>query len=153
MTTILTRAELARLFPGNPKAVIAFESQQRALGDVTTTLASSTAETTAIQDATVLTLSPNASFNNERVLKLDGTLYAVDDDSSLTLGVRAPVTLNGAYRCTFNLIADTNLDLPTTGRVLVDAGPFDDDIAAATGGVGVGQIYRKSDGTVVWRLT
>lgn len=152
MTTFLTRAELGRLFPGNPKAVIAFDEQQRQLGDIMVTSASNAEATTAIQDATVLTLSPNATFTNERVLQLDETLYANDDGQHLTLGVRNPIKLNGGYRCTFNLIADTNLDLPASGQVLVDAGPYADDTAAATDGIEIGQIYRKSDGTVAWRV-
>lgn len=153
MTTYLTRAELGKLFPGNPKAVIAFDEQQRAIGDVSTSLASNAEATTALQDATVITLSPNATLTNERVLQLDGTLYANDDGSTLTLGVRNPVTLNGGYRCTFNLRADTNLDFPASGQVLVDAGPYADDTAAATDGIAVGQIYRKTDGTVAWRVS
>lgn len=153
MTTYLTRAELGKLFPGNPKAVIAFEEQQRQVADVTTSLASNTDATTALQDATVLTLSPNATFTNERVLQLDGSLFANDDGQHLTLGVRNPIILNGGYRCTFNLLADTNLDLPASGQVLVDAGPYADDADAADDGIAVGQIYRKSDGTVAWRVS
>jgi len=152
MTTYLTRAELGRLFPGNPKAVIAFDQQQRQIADVSVSLASNADATTALQDATVLTLSPNATFTNERVLQLDDTLYAKDDGQFLTLGVRNPVVLNGGYRCTFNLLADTSLDLPASGQVLVDAGPYADDAGAAADGVAVGQIYRKTDGTVAWRL-
>lgn len=30
-------------------------------------------------------------------------------------------------------------------------GPFADDAAAAAGGIAVGALYRKSDGSMVWR--
>jgi hypothetical protein len=152
MSTTLTRAELAKLFPGNPKAVLAFDYQQQQLADVTTTLASSADATTALQDATVITLSPNATFSNERVLQIDGTLFGIDDGEKLTLGVLIPITLNGGYRLGINISADTYLDAPVSGVLLVDAGPFADDTAAASGGVDVGQVYRKSDGTMAWRV-
>ena len=153
MTTLLTRAELGRLFPGNPKAVIAFEAQQRVIGDVTTSLASNTEATSALQDATVITLSPNASLTNERVLQIDDSLYANDDGEKLTLGVVNPITLNGGYRLAINIPADTYLDAPNSGALLVDAGPFADDAAAAAGGVSVGQFYRVTGGTVAWRVS
>lgn len=84
------------------------------------------AATGAIQNATVLTLSPNAAFTNERVLQLDPTYFTVTDTGA-----------NGQFVIGF---------IPP-----VAPGPYADDAAAATGGVAVGSIYRKTGGDVVWR--
>lgn len=152
-TTFLNRWELQKLFPDNPKAVIAFDYQQQAIQATTTALASNVDATGALQDATVITLSPNDALTNERVLQLDpDSLKAVDSGNTLTLSLRYPIKLNGGYRCTFNLLADTNVDMPAQGALLIDAGPYADDTAAAADGIEIGQIYRKNGGTVVWRV-
>jgi hypothetical protein len=50
------------------------------------------------------------------------------------------------------LAADTNLDLPPSGRVpSSEDGPYADDTAAAAAGIQVGQWYAKTGGTVAWR--
>lgn len=37
------------------------------------------------------------------------------------------------------------------GQDALSRGPFADDAAASTGGIAVGGLYRKPDGTVGWR--
>jgi len=113
--------------------------------------------TGSLQDATVLTLSSNAAFNNERVLTFDPAIFQVDDGgpgAPLIVTLLYLIALNGGYRCTFNLKADTTLDLPSVGRVpSSDDGPFADDAAAAAGGINVGEWYAKTGGTVAWRVS
>lgn len=153
--TTLTRADLEKLFGNDPKVIRAFESLTQAVQDQASQLASQTDATEAINDATVITLSPNATFGNERVLALGEGLDAVDNGpgNTLVLQLTFQISTNGGYPCTFNLKADTNLDLPTEGTVPSSAiGPYADDAAAAAAGVAVGEWYAKTGGTVAWRV-
>ena len=115
---ILPRRLIEQLFPMEPRAVRAFE-QLTFTTDETAVLASTTAQATAIlSDATFLTLSPNDSAPNERVLKLGQGLTAADDGEFLTLslGVGAAV-VEGGYSVTFRAQGETDLILPTSGTV------------------------------------
>ena len=115
---ILPRRLIEQLFPMEPRAVRAFE-QLTFTTDETAVLASSAAQATAIlSDATFLTLSPNDSAPNERVLKLGQGLTASDDGSFLTLslGVGAAV-VEGGYSVTLRSQGETDLILPTSGTV------------------------------------
>lgn len=161
MTVIaLNRDDLTRLFPNNPKAVLAFEAlffQAKSASDGVT---AGVASTDAIKDAAVITLSGNTEFTSERVLASNPLELQLQDGgpgSTLTLVLVNNVTTQGGYSCVFNLASDTALDLPSSGMVLTDAflseGPFADDTAAAASGVAVGRPYRRSDGVVAWRVT
>lgn len=156
----LNRAEISKLFPGNPKAVISYDELQRQVATNATTGATNVASTVELQNATAITLSPNDALVNERILNVGDGLTIIDNGagSTVVIGLEFLITLLGGYPLTFNLLADTNLTLPTDGRVIVDsdisylsAGPFANDAAAATGGIAVGQIYKKTGGDVVWR--
>lgn len=155
MGTSITRADLERLQGMTPKLLRALEALFVDTATISNTVAGQVDATGSIQNATVLTLSSNTAFNNERVLTLDPNFFSETDGGP---GGTYKVTLiniiatNGGYRCTFNLKADTNLDMPVSGRVPSSAdGPYADDAAAATAGINVGEIYRKTGGTVVWR--
>ena len=157
MTTVVTRALLSEITK-NPQLLQFFE-QLFATGQATATaIEGQTGATRAIQDATVLTLSSNAAFNNERIVSFDSQYFQIVDGGpggSLSITLLSAVATNGGYHLTFNLDADTNLDLPPDGRVLVSTiSPADyaDDAAAAAAGIAVGEAYRKTGGTVAWRV-
>ena len=160
MTVIaLNRNDLTQLFPNNPKAVLAFEAlffQAKAASDGVT---AGVASTDAIKDATVLTLSGNSEFTQERILATDPNTIILQDNgpgATLLLALVNNVVTNGGYSCVFNLASDTAVNLPSSGTLLTDAflsdGPYADDAGAAAGGVAVGRPYRKTGGTVSWRV-
>lgn len=157
MTTAVTRADLQQLQGISPKLLRALEElfvDTAAAGMAATGAVSATG---ALQSATVLTLSPNAAFANERVVAFDPTYFQVSDGGgggTLAITLLSVVNTNGGFQCTFNLEADTNIDLPSTGRIPSSAnGPYADDIAAAAAGVEIGEWYAKTGGTVAWRVT
>lgn len=155
MSTSVNRFDLKQLVGMSDKLIKWFESIFADTTANTAAVAGVVAGTGAIQNATVLTLSSNAAFNNERILAFDPAAFAVVDGGAggtLGVGLVNLIVLNGSAACTFNLIADTNLDLPTTGIVPSSAiGPFADDTAAALGGVQLGAIYKVTGGTMAWR--
>lgn len=155
MSTAITRADLQRLDGMTPKLLRALEELFVDTATTASAVAGQAAATGSIQNATVLTLSSNAAFNNERVLSLDPNFFRSTDggpSSTLFITLVNIIQTNGGYACTFNLKADTNLDMPVSGRVPSSAdGPYADDAAAAAAGIQIGEIYRKTGGTVVWR--
>lgn len=156
MTTSVNRSDLDQIKGITPK-VIRFFEQMFSEGQATKESVAGAVESTgAIQNATVLSLSPNAALNNERVLVLSPAFVVEDTGAGgeLRVTLASLITLNGGFTCTFNLEADTNLDLPSQGRVPSSAdGPFADDAAAAAAGVQIGEWYAKTGGTVAWRVT
>jgi hypothetical protein len=153
----ITRDDLYRAFPNQPRLWRAFEQLFFASSANTDAVTTGTAATQALADATVITLSPNDAFNNERVLAVDPQSFSLTDTgTTIILALINRILTTGGYACTFNLEADTNLDLPSFGRVATrDLGnvTFADDVAAAAGSVPIGHIYRKTGGTVAWRQT
>lgn len=136
MGTTITRADLAQLVGMSPKLLQALErlfvdvgTAQDTANSAGTAAGNAVASTGAIQSATVLTLSPNAAFNNERVLVFDPTYFSTNDTGP-----------NGQFYVTF-----------VPPDALVTPGPYTDDAAAAAGGVEVGDIYKQPLGVVVWR--
>lgn len=155
MTTTVTRADLQLLKGISPKLVSFFEQLFSDTQAASAQVGDAVAATGAIQNATVITLSPNAAFGNERVLSLNPGQFQVVDGGpggNLTVSMISAVATNGGFQCTFNLEADTNLDLPSSGRVPSSAdGPYADDVAAAAAGVQIGEIYKKTGGVMAWR--
>lgn len=148
-------SDLSSLFPNNPKMVQAFmQLFQRvtATGEAITTGAASTQ---ALADATVLTLSSNEALANERILALDPSAFTFTDNgpgNTFALGLLYAIATTGGYRLTLNLDADTNVKLPVSGVIPSSSvGPYANDAAAAAGGVEIGDIYKVTGGTVVWR--
>lgn len=157
--TTLNRAEIQQLFPrGSFKAIRAYEEQQQAVSDVQDAVTANADATQTQQEATYLTLSANAALPNERVLAVGQGLALTDagPGGNLVIRVRYNLVLGGGYRLALNLIADSELDLPTSGTVLtreyIYPGPYADDAAAGTAGVAVGAQYRRSDGVMAWRV-
>ena len=155
ITIPVTRADLSAAFPNNPKLVRAFEQLFNAAAVNTQAVTTGTAATAALQDATVVTLSPNDTFTNERVLAVDPDVFALTDSgTNIILSLIAAVVIGAGGKCSLVLEGDTLVSLPSTGRVFTSAiGPYADDAAAATAGVLVGEAYKKPAGVMAWRQT
>lgn len=154
--TTLTRAQISKIVGGDPRAIQAWETMQKGVQDVTGTAALNVGATQALQDATVITLSPNDTLTNERVLEVAEGLALTDTGpgGNLIIGLVYHIITNGGYRLTMNLASDTDVTLPPLGTLLestLGGGPYATDAAAASGGVALGAPYRKTGGTVVWR--
>lgn len=162
----LPRDALYKALGGDARLVGAFEAQADVISETQSAVVGNVDATDALQDATVLTLSPNATFNNERVLRIGEGITATDDGTYLTLSVNDMVAhVAGGFRLALTVEADTVLVLPLAGvlatqdgeetlsRKTLDApilqvptlpgvSEYVDDIAAAAGGVPVEGLYR-----------
>lgn len=154
ITSPLTRDDLSRLFPNNLKAVIAFEQLFLRLGAATQAITSGVAATDALNDATIVTLSPNNTLNNERVLAVDSSFMTITDTGgSVVLGLLYSIAATYGYRLELGLVGDTQVTIPYSGTMLTSGiGVYADDAAAAAGGVGVGEFYKRPAGGVAWRV-
>lgn len=166
----LNRDALTRALNGDRRLVTAFEQQALAVGETQDAVTVQADATEALQDATVLTLSPNGALTNERVLKLGDGVRAVDDGTYLTLsiddrfahvagGFRVDLTAQGDTAVVLPLggmLATTDGDETLTNKTLVSAilnvSEYATDAAAAAGGVPVGGLYLKG-GAVFRRAT
>lgn len=153
--TTLTRADLVKVFGNNPKAIQAFETLQVKVASGEAAQTTTTATTDALQDATVVVLSSNNAFTNERILAVGSGLSIEDNGGQVVLHLANPIAVLGSGTLRFAIEADTTVSLPQSGTLLTDdiPGPFLDDPAAAAAGIEVGKIYRKTGGTVAWRVT
>lgn len=160
--TILNRADIARIIGKDPatglidqKLILGFESLQKTAIGAAVQTALNVEATTALQDATVVTLSPNATLTRERILAVATDQLSITDNGpgdTVVLGLVYPVKFTVAYSLAFNLLGDTSLDLPTTGRVPSSAdGPYANDAAAAAADIPLDGIYRGPAGLVTWR--
>ena len=160
----IPRDVLARALNNDQRAMSAFEQIAQGLETAEGTLVGQSEATDAIADATVITLSPNASFSNERVLRLGRGLRASDDGTYLTIRVNDDVpSVEGGFPVTLTAQADVDLVLPAVGILatqdqeetlylkilhaprLVSVPDYVDDAAAATGGIEIGQMYRTGN--------
>jgi hypothetical protein len=158
----LSRDALTKALNGDRRLVAAFELQAQAVTESQEAAGLQVEATQALQDATVLVLSPNATFNNERVLKLGDGIRAIDDGTNLTLSVDDRVAhVAGGFRVDLTAEGDTAIVLPlggvlatiagdevlankTLANVILNAAEYADDAGAATGGVPVGGLYLKA---------
>lgn len=152
----LTRADLAAAFNGNEKLIRAFEKVLLTVAS-NKDISTSTAEaTTELQDATAVTLSPNVTLNNERILAVASPL-ALDDQgpgNDVVIGMVIDLTFPTIHALIINLLTDTNITLPPTGRLLaadITNVTYANDAAAAAAGIAVGEAYRQPAGVVTWR--
>lgn len=144
-----TRDALARHFGNDHRTIAALEQLFDEVEANGAKLASTADATDELNDATVLTLSPNATLNNERVLQLDAGLDADDDGIFLTLKLVSVARTEG-FGVTFIADGDSELIVPLAGTVLVAEhigaqllGNFANDAAAAAGGVPIEGLYRN----------
>jgi hypothetical protein len=150
----IPRYLLEKHFAGDVRMIRALEEQSE-------TVDNGVAATSALADATVIVLSANGDFTNERVLEVgDGIAIEVTDDTVKLSVENVALTLGGLV----TLIAEgpTRLSLPIEGRVLssiqpmIDVsalGTYADDSVAATGGVAVGEPYINGSGRLDWRVS
>lgn len=164
---VLPRDELQRVF-GNPRLVVAFEQTAQALSETQAQGVANVDATEALQDASFVTLSPNATLTGERVLKVGPgiTIRATADEVILSVSDDVPHVLGGFP---VNLTAQNpvNVVLPEQGAIatrdqpetlsgktlkaplLSAIGEYSDDTAAAAGGVPVGGVYRTGSALMV----
>lgn len=161
MVDTINRDLLAIAFPNQPRIQRAFEDQAIAVVETSAASVQAVAATDALQDATFLTLSPNATLTGERVLALGSGLLGSSDANTFTLSLSGTVA-RSANQYTISLVPEGNctLFLPLTGYLAtrggvetlsaktLDApkvtgiGDYADDTAAAAGGVPVTGVYR-----------
>lgn len=140
------REALARHFSNDHRTISAFEQLFDKVEDNDAKLASNADATDALQDATVIVLSPNATLTNERILQLDDGLDAVDDGVFLTIQLK-DVARTENFGVTLIAAGDSVLAVPLVGTVLVrehigfGLGNYANDAAAAAGGVPVEGLY------------
>lgn len=156
------RDALFQALNGDRSLVAAFEQQAETITEVQQVAQSNLQGTEAIQEATVLTLSPNASFTNERILRMGQGVRMVDDGTYLTISANDEVPeVQGGFQVILSAQSDTIVVLPESGTLATRSNPetltnktlaaprlssvpdYADDAAAAAGGVAVGQIYRS----------
>jgi hypothetical protein len=160
----VSRRTLAELARGNPLMVRVLEAIVQSTEAVQSGLAANVEATDALDQATVLTLSPNNAFQNERVLQIGAGLSFTLTDDSFTIASQGPV-VSGGFTCTLQTVGNTTVALPLTGQVattgntetlrrktldkpkLIVRGDYANDAAAAAGGVELGELYRT--GTAV----
>lgn len=156
----IPRDLLAAAFPNQPRLVSAFENQSIAVAETAEAASGNVEATTALQEATVLTLSANATLTNERVLAIGDGLTSSDDGTSYTLSSTGPL-VSGGFTVTFYPAGDAQLILPISGTLATRAGVetflnktltapkigglgnYANDAAAAAGGVPVTGVYRN----------
>jgi len=148
----IRRADLEAFFAGNPRLIYAFERQSQAVAANTAAAGEAKDTASSIQVATVLTLTPNDVFENERVVQAGTGIVLSDEGGRLIIALDGDVPrIEGGANVTFYATAETVLALPDEGTVattddikdyIASAHDFADDAAAAAGGVPVGGIYR-----------
>lgn len=165
---MISRADIAAIAPGNPRLVVALETAINTAPVAAQQAAASVAATEALDAATVLTLSPNTAFRNERVLALGSGLSSSDSGASLALDVSASVVrVSGGFTCSLVVTGNTMVAVPLSGVLATVAntetlsnktlaapklsglGNYANDGAAAAGGVPVGGVYRNGSALMV----
>jgi len=112
----LPRDILTRALGGDLRATRAFEAEASINADTADRLASNIDATDTINNATVLVLSPNDAFANERVLKVGAGISAKDDGSTLTLFVNDQVAhVLGGFPLNLTATQDTQVQVPFRG--------------------------------------
>ncbi len=168
MIESIPRDLLAQAFPGQPRVQAAFEDLSIRANEAADATASTISATEALQDATVIVLSTNGAFTNERVLQWGAGLSVDDDGANVTLRLNegAPA-VQGGHQVTFVGQGPSTLILPLTGTLATRSNPetltnktlatpsvsglgaYANDAAASAGGVPVGGVYRNGSQLMV----
>lgn len=149
---IIARDILARHFGNDKRMISAFEDMNAGAAETQAATTANVASTQALQDATVIVLSANAAFTNERILRLDPGLEVIVDDTYATIRLK-DVTRSQDHSVTLIAAGDTQLFVPLSGTLVAfesagaKMGNYANDAAAAAGGVPVEGLYRN--GSVV----
>jgi len=150
----IPRHLLEKYFGNDPRMVAAFENQSLAVQEATET---SVAATGALQDASVVSLSPNDALNNEYILGPgDGTTLTLTA-GAVSVDVDASVARASGGVVTLVAPASVTLFLPAGGELLSSTVPAkltqpsmtglanaSSDANAAVAGVPVGGIYHNA---------
>ncbi len=154
----LPRFLLEKYFGREPRLLRAFADQSIVVEETQKAAGQTTA---VIRDASFVTLGPNDELTNERVLVQGAGISLTEDGGTLVIALsnEAPV-VSGGFQVTFYATSETNVQLPPNGLLATQAGSeslsnkvlvspgiggisdYADDVAAATGGVPVGGVYR-----------
>lgn len=165
----ITRDMLAEAFPANKRLQRAFEEQSEVVEATAATVAGTLESTDALNEATVVVLSPNAAFANERVLRVGQGIRAVVDDDFVTLEIdpEGAASVEGGFSVLLRAQGVTDVLLPMAGTLATRAGDeilqnktlatpkisglgnYANDAAAAAGGVPVTGIYRNGSQLMV----
>lgn len=136
---------LAKHFAGDERMI-------RAMEDQSATVETGVAATSALKDATVIVLSPNGDFTNERVLEVGDGIAMEITDQTVKLSVNN-VAISQGYPVLLIAQGLTRLILPLSGTLVsgenpvVDVttlGAYANDAAAAAAGVPKGGLYLNS---------
>jgi len=65
--------------------------------------------------------------------------------------LRVPITVGNIAEWARRVA--TAVNQLATAQDALSTGPFADDAAAAAGGIAVGSLYRRADGSLVWRMS
>jgi hypothetical protein len=148
----LRRDDLAQFFGSNPRLLRAFEEHSAALEEAT----NGVADTQAMKDATVIVLSANGDFTNERLLQVGDGIDIEITTNTVRLSVK-DVARTQDHGVTFVPPGEVVLFLPPDGTLISSTkiaamGNYATDAAAAAGGVAIGELYHNA-GAVRLRLT
>jgi hypothetical protein len=145
------RDDLAQFFGSNPRLLRAFEDQAQRRGSD-----QRRCRYPGLKDATVIVLSANGDFTNERVLQVgDGIDIEITADT-VRLSVK-DVARTQDHGVTFVPPGEVVLFLPPDGTLISSTkiaamGNYATDAAAAAGGVAIGEFYHNA-GAMKVRLT
>ena len=159
-TFFIDRGDLMRVF-NNMGVVRRFETLQEQVATTSEATTANVAETSALKDATFVTLSANAELTGERVLAV-GPGMQIDTSVADRVTLRANVYSDNGWPVELVVGGATSVGLPASGILATRAGAETfsnktlaaprlsglvdaaDDTAAATAGVPVGGVYRTS---------
>lgn len=151
--TRFRRDDLAQIGGMSPRLLAAFEEQDAAVEQTSNDVA----DTQALKDATVIVLSANGDFTNERVLQISDDIEMEITESTVKLKVKN-VARTQDFGATLIPPAEVELFLPAEGTLISDVtlaalfatlGNYANDAAAAGGGVAVGALYRNASQVMV----
>jgi hypothetical protein len=166
----VSRNLLANAFPGQPRLISELENQFADVDANSQAISSTVGATGALQDATVITLSKNDVFTNERVLRAGPGVAITADSEFVTVKLSSEGVIAEGGAVHFVAQGDTRLILPITGLLatrdnpetlkkktldapfITSLGNFANDAAAAGGGVPLSGIYRNGS-TLQVRVT
>lgn len=157
---LLPRDLLAKYFSNDPRLLYAFEQQAQAVQNHDESLTNNVAATTALADASVLTLSANDALSNEYVMG-DGDGTSVNaSNGQVQIDVDATVARVASNSVKFMPPTNVTLALPAQGTLLSDSVQpvmnglvsASSDSAAASAGVPINGVYQNG-GALHIRLT
>jgi hypothetical protein len=145
----LRRDDLAQFFGSNPRLLRAFEEHSAALEEAT----NGVADTQAMKDATVIVLSANGDFTNERLLQIGDGIDIEITATTVRLSVK-DVARTLDHGVTFVPPGEVVLFLPPDGTLLSDTRfaslvNYANNAAAIAGGLAVGDLYRTGGAVMV----